>query len=278
MPRRAIGNAQGVNAVALLLVVALVSLLITRIATVALTVTGMTQPMARFQARSALSGVGFTTSESEAVVAHPVRRRIVMALMLIGNVGLVTSVAGLLGGFLRADATQSMVRVGILVAGLAGVYWLSKSSIVDRQLSRLIGRLLSRYTDLEVTDADRLLLHLSGAYAIEEVAVQDGTWLAGRTLGELRLRDEGIVVLGASRDGEYHGAPDGDTELHPGETLIVYGRGGALAVLGGRPEGDEGEQAHADALRMHRAIRDEERAAAGRPPLAAISADAPTEG
>lgn len=42
----------------LLLVVAMLSLLITRIATIALTATGMSQPSARFQARSALTGVG----------------------------------------------------------------------------------------------------------------------------------------------------------------------------------------------------------------------------
>lgn len=45
-------------AVILLMMVAILSLLITRIATIALTVTGMTRPTARFQARSALTGVG----------------------------------------------------------------------------------------------------------------------------------------------------------------------------------------------------------------------------
>src|SRR5687767_7500660 len=69
-----------------------ISLLITRIASVALTVTGLSRQSARFQARSAFSGVGFTTSEAEDVVNHPVRRRIVMWLMLIGNAGLITIV------------------------------------------------------------------------------------------------------------------------------------------------------------------------------------------
>ena len=68
-----------------LLVVIFVSILITRIATIALTHTGLTKESAKFQARSAFSGAGFTTSESELVVNHPVRRRIVMFLILIGN-------------------------------------------------------------------------------------------------------------------------------------------------------------------------------------------------
>lgn len=78
-------------ALATVLVVLLVSLLITRVATVALTLTGLSREVARFQARSALSGTGFTTSEAEAVVNDPVRRRIVMALMLVGSAGIVTA-------------------------------------------------------------------------------------------------------------------------------------------------------------------------------------------
>ena len=50
-----------------LLVLAVVSLIITRVATMALAATGLSYDVARFQARSALSGVGYTTSESEMI-------------------------------------------------------------------------------------------------------------------------------------------------------------------------------------------------------------------
>lgn len=53
------------TAVLTLLVVILESMVITRIATIALMATGLTRESARFQARSALTGVDFTTSESE---------------------------------------------------------------------------------------------------------------------------------------------------------------------------------------------------------------------
>ncbi|WP_419175988.1 hypothetical protein [Desulfosediminicola sp.] len=55
--------------VSLLLVLAS-SILVTRIATVALTHTGLSRESARFQARSAFTGVGFTTNESEKVANH----------------------------------------------------------------------------------------------------------------------------------------------------------------------------------------------------------------
>ena len=245
-------------AVALLIIVAVVSLLITRLATVALSATGMARESARFQARSALSGVGFTTSESEMVVNHPVRRRIVMALMLTGSVGLATAVAGLLAGFLRADAGQALNRSVLLIGGIVAVYAVSLSRWFDRRLSRLGTRLLGRFTDLEVHDFANLL-RLAGEYSVKEMATETGDWIVGRPLGELRLRDEGILVLGVVRpDGAYVGAPGKETRIEPGDTVILYGRDEAFADLAGRQQGAEGEQAHREAVTEQRQAVQEE--------------------
>ena len=232
-------------AVVLLVMVALISLLLTRLATIALTVTGLSRQSARFQARSALTGVGFTTSESEAVVNHPIRRRIVMNLMLVGSLGLATFIAGTLAGFLGADnAGQAARRVVLLLVGLAVVYALSLSSAIDRRLSQFGVRLLNRYTDLEVHDYVRLL-HLSGEYSVKEMAMEEGDWIVNRPLGELRLRDEGILVLAVvRRDGTYVGIPGKATVIEPGDTAILYGRDDVFADLAGRPSGSEGDRAH----------------------------------
>lgn len=56
------------------LVVLTLSFLITRLATVALALTGVSADLARLQAVSAPTGVGFTTPESENIVSHPVGR------------------------------------------------------------------------------------------------------------------------------------------------------------------------------------------------------------
>lgn len=233
------------SAIALLIFVAVLSLLVTRVATVALTVTGMTRQSARFQARSALTGAGFTTSESEMVVNHPVRRRIVMGLMLLGSVGLVTAVAGLLAGFLGAAGTgERLPRAVLLVGGLVAVYLVSLSSWVDRRLSRLIVRLLRRYTSLDVQDYARLL-HLAGDYSVKEMAVHPGDWMAGHRLGELRMMDEGVMVLGiAHADGSYVGAPGKQTMIQAGDVVILYGRDRVLAELDERKAGPEGDEAH----------------------------------
>src|SRR6188472_4681707 len=81
------------------LVVVLVSVLVARVGTVALTLTGMSRESARFQARSAFFGVGFTTAEAESVVGHPVRRRIIMWLILLGNAGVISVLGTLVISF-----------------------------------------------------------------------------------------------------------------------------------------------------------------------------------
>ncbi len=104
-------------AIATVLAALLVSLVVTRVATVALMLTGLSKESSRFQARSAFTGVGFTTKEAENVVAHPVRRRVVLLLMLLGNAGLVTIVASLFISFAGADGSnQTWHRLVVLSA------------------------------------------------------------------------------------------------------------------------------------------------------------------
>jgi Trk-type K+ transport system membrane component len=122
--------------------IVVLSLLITRFAVLVLVVTGLSRESARFQARSALTGSGFTTSESEAVVDHPVRRRAIMRLMLIGNAGIVTVVASLVLSFRGGSGDERLVRAAVLVAGLALLWWLSRRDWVDRRLTALMARFL----------------------------------------------------------------------------------------------------------------------------------------
>ena len=126
----------------------------------------------------------------------------------------------------------------MLVGGLAIVYVASRSAWVDRRLSRLITKVLHRYTDLDVRDYTRLL-HLSGEYSVREMAVCTGDWMAGQALGELRLKDEGVLVLGVVHsDGAYVGAPGKDTVINAGDTVVLYGRDTVLVELDSRGAGD----------------------------------------
>lgn len=237
-------------AIATLLIVVTVSLVVTRVATVVLVATGLSREEARFQARSALSGTGFTTAEAESVVRHPARRRVVMTLMLLGNAGLVAAASTLILGFRGGSAGQLSLRVVELVAGMLLVVFVSRSRRVDRVLTDVIARFVNRHTTLVRRDLSGLL-QLSGDYSVGELAVMPGDWMAGRRFADLALRDEGVAVLGLTRaNGRYIGAPNGATEVLPGDVLIVYGRSSSLAELDDRRLGPTGDRRHHDA--MHR--------------------------
>lgn len=225
-----------------LFVVIITSLLITRIATVMLTLTGLSRASAQFQARSAFSGVGFTTSESEAVVSHPVRRRIIMTLVLLGNAGVVTVLGSLLLSFGDVDAPgEAGVRLGLLAGGLF-VLWLgARSRLADRLLSRMIERALRRFTDLDTRDYVDLL-RLSNNWVVAELVVGPDDWVCDVPLHELDLPEEGVVVLGIERtDGRWVGAPSGKTALHAGDLVLVYGTQDAIDRVDHRPKDPEGE-------------------------------------
>lgn len=231
-------------AIVFLLVVLSFSLVATRLASMALILTGMSKESARFQARSALACVGFTTRESEMVVNHPVRRRIIMLLMLTGNIGVPTVVATLVVSLLTAaQGDHGWRALLLLVAGLAALAYAAHSRWIETHLNRLLARFLKRWTDLDVRDYVSLL-QLQNGYAVTEMLVESGDWLAGRNLAEADLSHEGILVLGIQRGGgDYIGAPHAPDRIQAGDTLVLYGWVDRLKELDQRKR-DVGDEAH----------------------------------
>lgn len=229
-------------AITTFLAVIAVSLVLTRIATVVLVATGMSRESARFQARSALTGTGFTTRESEQVLEHPVRRRVIMLVMLLGSAGLVAAASSLILGFRSSSRGESSIRVLVLLAGVVVLVFLSRSRRVDRLLTRAVSHVLHTRTDLARRDIGRLA-HLADGYAVAELAVQEGDWMAGRRVEEVQETAAGVLVLGVQhRGGNYEGAPRRDLCVEPGDVLIVYGRQDALDELDRRPADDVAAQ------------------------------------
>ncbi|HEU4793276.1 MAG TPA: TrkA C-terminal domain-containing protein, partial [Nitrolancea sp.] len=241
------------------LAIVAVSLLFERIAAVALAMTGLPRDVAAFQAWSAFTGTGFTTSEAELVTGHPVRRRIVMLLMALRSLGIISAVPSFALSFMQpGSVAQGVARALWLIVGLIVLGVLFTNPSVDRHLSSLIRRVLLRWTHVDGRDYTALL-GLKSGYGVLEVPVQPGSWLANRRLKELDLPEEGVVVLGIQRaDGSFNGAPQGYSEIRPQDTLILYGRKGYLSELGRRPGGSNGDQAHRDAVREQQSLLQEQ--------------------
>lgn len=235
-------------AVVSLLPVLALSLLLVRVGSIALHMTGLSQDIAAFQALSAFSGAGFTTGEAENVVATPLRRKIVALLIRLGSLGVVTSISSLVLSFVNTRTALSS-RLLVLLAGVVVLIMLSRSAAFNRFITRWIQRALQKHTTLDLQDYAHLL-HLREDYQITELAVTSDSWLASRPLEELQLAAEGIVTLGVVRqDGHYVGAPTATLRLEPGDRILVYGHRQHLQELSQRSASDQ--QAHRQAKQDH---------------------------
>lgn len=228
-----------------LFIVVFASLLVTRVATRMLTLTGLSREVAAFQARSAFSGAGFTSSETETVMNHPVRRRIVSTLVLLGNAGVITALVSVVISFSTVDdSSDALVRLALLAAGLSALWLLSTLGPFDRMLTAAIDRALRRFTHLD--PADYLdLLRLGSDWMVGEIDVETDDWLCGAPLASLAIDDEGIVVLGIEREsGRWVGAPKGTAVIHPGDVVVLYGPRDAIDRIGRRKNDPAGELDH----------------------------------
>ncbi|QEG33683.1 TrkA C-terminal domain-containing protein [Bythopirellula goksoeyrii] len=228
-------------------VVLALSLIIIRVGTMALMLTGLSRESARFQSHSAFTGVGFTTSEAESITQHPVRRHIVMALMIAGNVGIATSISFLMLFLLgaRESEYQGIASSLIVLFASLGCLWLLASSRwVENKLNRFITLAITNFSHLEIKDYVSLL-ELAKGFSVTELNIEPGDWVAGKTLASLGLAREGILVLGIKRNnGDYVGAPAGNSHIHPYDTIVAYGPLKRLQELATRRADEAGDAAH----------------------------------
>ena len=101
-----------------------------------------------------------------------------------------------------------------MLSGGIGVLWaLASSEWVDRITGRGISWAIARWTSLDTRDYARIL-HLREDYGVTDLRVQDGDWIAGRTLAQSGLVKEGTLVLGIECPGNHFiGAPPPDAEV-----------------------------------------------------------------
>ncbi len=217
-----------------LLSIVVTALLIVQLGSNALALTGLSQSTSRFQATSAFFGVGFTTSESELVVAHPLRRRIILHLIISGNIGLTSGLATIILTVVRSDPGNGVVQLlylFLLLAAAVAVGLLFNVRWVKEPMDALMRRTLRRAGLMQVLDYE-VLLRLKEGYSVCEVEIPAGHPFCDQPLSISRPSDRGLVVLGVHRPGgNFVGVPDGDTVLEAGDLLIVYGSESATEAL-----------------------------------------------
>ena len=215
-----------------LLVIALVSLLVVRVGSTALMMTGISWDTASFQAYSAFFGVGFTTKEAELVVNHPVRRRIIRDLILVGNVGLTSALATLVVTLLQTSSGgNAVVMFGWLIGGLVALFFISRLTLFQKVADTVIQRALESTGMVRALDYE-LLLRIQHGYVVSEIEVLPDTFLSGRTLRDSRPWDRGVVILAIKRDDKtIPGIPSRDDLVKAGDVVTAYGKETSLHAM-----------------------------------------------
>ncbi len=205
------------------------SVFVTRIAAVALRITGLDEQSARFQSLSAFTGTGFTTSEAESVVNYPIRRRIVTILMIAGNFGLVSVFATLVMSLVATEGDTDAVieQVSWLLGGLVLLWVLILNKRADRIICAFVGRILESTTFLGKRSFYRLL------------QVSDGYSVCEHSVGQLdhveeRLKNLNLELLALKRaDGDVMLEQPQTIRLEAGDSLVVFGPDTSHEALSG---------------------------------------------
>ena len=194
------------------------STFVIRIAAVAMRLTGLDDSSARFQALSAFTGTGFTTTEAEMIVNYPVRRRIVSLLMIIGNLGLVGVFATLVASFVQTEGEVDAVmqQLGWLLAGLVLLWFLMLNKTADRVICATISKVLNATTQLGRRKYHRLLQIGDGLSVCEHPleSTIDVDYLESMGLRPIAVRDH---------DGKVKPADGRSICRDDGGWLIAYG-------------------------------------------------------
>lgn len=206
----------------LVIVVVFANVIVRKVAAVALRLTGLDEQTANFQALSALTGTGFTTRESECILSHPTRRRIVSILMITGNAGLVVVMAGLVSSFFNITSLWAILRFIVLIIALYLIFRMATHTRLARFLSKKIEIKLREKFKLRKRNIGQIL-DLGQDFGLAEVTLNEDSSCVGRTLANSDLGKEKILVLAIERDKEKILAPRGNHKLRVGDNLICYG-------------------------------------------------------
>lgn len=184
---------------------------------------GLPPPSARFQARSALTGTGYTTTEAETVVRDPASRAAATMLMMIGYLGPATILALMGWAFVMPEVRSAPVRAGVLIGLLAFVAVADRFGVLARLGSRPARFVARRVFGARIDEVWTVL----GDRAVATLRVDADSPLSGRELGERPFGEQGVQVLAIQRieDGRDRSlsAPAPGQQILSGDRLILFG-------------------------------------------------------
>jgi len=220
-------------AIATFLVVAVFTMVFGRLATGALIATGVPPEIAAFQSRSAFSGAGFTTTETESVINHPIRRKIISTTMFVGSLGTPTLIVAVLVGFVAPGPGSTTERTLVIISGIV----LLAMVLGNRPATTFLVNVGHRYANKRLipvlSDDFETLLTVGNDFAIVSIRLSADPAHTYRSLRGLDEALHGVRVLGIRRGDEYFGEMPVDIDLSEGDEIVVYTRSDRLDSMVG---------------------------------------------
>ncbi len=204
------------------IVIIIIFFFIVRVATIILKLTGLDENTARFQAISAFTGTGFTTREAEIVLDNSIRRKTVIALMIMGKIGIVSIIASIFFSFGKGGLANDLGKAVVLITILLLLYWLTTLKGFSTTLNRFIEKQLIAKGIVKQRILEELF-SLPKGYGIAKLTVTENSKEKGMTLAEAGFIDKSILVLSIERDNELIPFPHANDRLQAGDKLLCYG-------------------------------------------------------
>ena len=216
--------------IGILLVAILVYFFVARVGGLALQLTGVESEVARFQALSALTGTGFTTTEAERVVRHRARRRIITVLIIVGNAGLITIIGTMIVSFAQVTGYAALfIRLGILIAGILVLYRLIVASKVGNRVITWLLRPLMKRALMSVPEVEEIF-NVEKDWGVNLITVKGRSKNIGLSLADVTA-EEDMEILAIDRTESTLTQPRSGDKILEGDRLLVYASRKALKRL-----------------------------------------------
>jgi hypothetical protein len=203
--------------------VILASILVVRAGAIALRMTGLDDTTARFQAMSAFTRAGFTTRESELVMGHTQRRRIITWLIVLGNAGIVAVIVTGTSSLTTSSDYRLAINIGALILGIYILSKLARHTGLTSRWEKFVERTLVRWRLFGSAPSVEHLLRFGEGYGIVRVPVPHLEGATDETLRRTGFYGTLFIVLGVEQQGQWIPRPPADLELVGGEVLTLFG-------------------------------------------------------
>jgi ABC-type multidrug transport system fused ATPase/permease subunit len=214
----------------ILLVAILISFIVVSVGGLALQLTGIESEVARFQALSAFSGTGFTTTEAERIVQHRTRRRIVTILIILGNAGLVTIIATMVATFTQVTGYGwFFARLGIIIISILVLYRLVIGSRFGNRFLQLVRKPIIKRILRDAPTAEEIF-HAGKGWGVSLITIKEESKKAGLSLSEL-VGEEDLIILTLEAADDFISRPGVGEKINVGDRLLVYGRSESIKRL-----------------------------------------------